>query len=189
MTAFGEQAADWAEGRWWQWRAVVLLFLTWDGVRHLKDPEAGGLFGGITFGVHELGHLIFAYFGEFMTIAGGSLNQLLIPIGAGLLFYYYRDFFGISGAGFWLASSLMDLARYIGDARSFDLDLLSFGENGVHDWAWLLGRLGLLPYDTRIAAVTRAAGALVLVGSVVLGAWLCIKMWAAVSAARQGASP
>lgn len=183
-TGFFGEAAAWCQGRWWQWRVPVLLLLAWDGQRHLNDPEAGGLFAGITFGVHEFGHLLFAFFGEFMAVFGGSLNQLLIPVTAGALLYYHRDFFGLAGAGAWLASSLMDLARYIGDARSFDLDLVSFGEGGQHDWAWLLGRLGLLPSDTRIAAVTRGAGALTLVASIGFGGWLCIKMW---RVARQAA--
>lgn len=173
---FFAEAADWCWGRWWQWRAALLLLLAWDGVRHLADPDVGGLFAGITFGVHELGHLLFAFLGEFMAVLGGSLNQILVPVAAGALLYRHRDYFGIAGAGAWLASSLIDLARYIGDARSFDLDLLSFGEGGQHDWAWLLGRLGLLPYDVRIAAVTRGAGVVILAGSISFGVWLCIKM-------------
>jgi hypothetical protein len=185
---FGEAAA-WCQGRWWQWRLPVLVWLAWDGQRHLRDPEAGGLFAGITFGVHELGHLVFAFFGEFMTVLGGSLMQLLIPVAAGALLYHHRDFFGLAAAGAWLASSLMDLARYIGDARSFDLDLLSFGEGGQHDWAWLLGHTGFLPYDTRIAAFTRGAAAVALTVSVLFGVWLCIKMWRAGRQAGLSASP
>jgi hypothetical protein len=71
----------------------------------------------------------------------------------------------------------MDLARYIADARTFELDLVGFGEDAQHDWAWLLSRLDLLPYDTRVAAVTRGAGALILLLSLLFGGWLCIKMW------------
>lgn len=178
-------AAEWCVGRWWQWRAVLLALLGWDGVSHFRDPEAGGLFAGITFGVHEFGHLFFGFAGEFMTVLGGSLMQLLIPIGAGLLMYYYDDFFGIAGAGAWLSSSLFDLARYIGDARSLELDLVGFGDNPQHDWAWLLGQMGALDQDTRLAGLTRLIGMAVLVGSLWFGGWLCLRM----RAARSGASP
>lgn len=158
----------------------MLGVLAWDGFRHLRDPEAGGLFAGITFGVHELGHMVFAFLGEFMGIAGGSLNQVLIPLGAGALFYHYRDYFGISGAGAWLASSLLDLARYVADARSFDLDLVGLGEDPQHDWAYLLGRFDILGYDTRIAAVIRAIALVCLLGTLLYGAWLCSRMrWTA----------
>lgn len=176
VSTFFSDAGDWARGRWWHWRVPVLLLLAWDGQRHLRDSEAGGLFGGITFGVHELGHLVFAPLGEFMTILGGSLAQVLVPVGAAWLMLHYRDYFGLAGAGAWLASSLVNLSRYVGDARSFDLDLVGFGEDAVHDWAWLLGRLDLLPYDTRLAALTRGAGGLVLVASLGFGAWLCWRM-------------
>jgi len=134
------------------------------------------LFAGITFGSHEFGHLFFAFFGEFMTVLGGSLMQLLIPIGAGALLLYSGDFFGLSAAGAWFASSLLDLARYVGDARSLELDLVGFGDDPQHDWAWLLGQLGGLQYDTRIAAVLRALAALLLCGSMLFGLWLCLQM-------------
>ncbi len=189
MRSFFHQAGSWARGRYWQWRVPLLIVLAWDGHRHLKDPDAGGLFAGITFGVHELGHLFFAPFGEFMAILGGSLTQLLIPVGAGLLFLHYRDFFGLTGAGAWLASSLIDLARYIGDARTFDLDLVGFGEDAVHDWAWLLGRFDALHYDTRIAALTRGGAAVLLLGSLVFGAWLCWGMRAGARGAEEISRP
>jgi hypothetical protein len=176
MAGFFADARQWAGGRWWQWRVPLLFLLAWDGHRHLQDPDAGGLFAGITFGAHEFGHLLFAFFGEFMTVAGGSINQLLIPVGAGLLLYHYRDYFGIAVTGAWLSSSLMDLARYIGDARAQELDLVGFGEDPQHDWAWLLSRFGALAYDTRFAAWTRGAGALILAISLVFGVWVCLQM-------------
>jgi len=176
MAGFFAEAREWAGGRWWQWRAPLLLFLAWDGARHLRDPDAGGLFAGITFGVHELGHLVFAFFGEFMAVAGGSLNQLLIPIGTGFLLYHYRDYFGIAVAGVWLSSSLLDLARYIGDARAQELDLVGFGEEPQHDWTWLLGQFNALGADTRIAGLTRGAGLVVLLLSLGFGGWVCLQM-------------
>jgi hypothetical protein len=176
VAGFFADARDWARGRWWHWRASLLLFLAWDGARHLRDPEAGGLFAGITFGVHELGHLLFAVFGEFMAVAGGSLNQLLIPLGAGFLLYYHRDYFGIAVAGAWLSSSLMDLAQYIGDARAQELDLVGFGEDPQHDWAWLLSQFHALGSDLRIAAGVRGAGLLLLLLSLGFGVWVCLQM-------------
>jgi hypothetical protein len=153
------------------------------------DPQISGLFGGITFGVHEFGHLLFAAFGEVMTVLGGSLAQLLVPIGAGALLYHHRDYFGVAAAGAWLASSLIDLARYVGDARAFDLDLIGFGEDAVHDWAWLLGRFGMLPYDTTLAGLLRGAAILLLVVSLLFGTWLCRRMWATTRAGRVGPAP
>lgn len=176
MAGFFADAREWAAGRWWQWRLLLLLFLAYDGTRHLKDPEAGGLFAGITFGVHEFGHLLFAFFGEFMTALGGSLNQLLIPVGAAVLFWYYRDYFGIAVAGTWLGSSMLDLARYVADARAQELDLVGFGEDPQHDWTYILGRLHWLQYDLRIAGVLRALALLLLLASLGFGVWVLLQM-------------
>jgi hypothetical protein len=176
MTNFIADARAWAQGRWWWWRMLLLLFFAWDGLKHLRDPEAGGIYAGITFGVHEFGHLLFAFGGAMLTALGGSLNQLLIPIGAIALMVYYRDYFGIAIAGTWLSSSLLDLARYVADARSQDLDLVGFGEDPVHDWGYLLGQWGMLPADHQIAAGLRLAALLILLGSVGFGVWVCLLM-------------
>lgn len=171
---------DYARGRWWQWRLPLLLFLGWDVLGQARGGlEAPSLFSGITFGAHELGHLFFSFGGEFLTIAGGSLLQLLVPIGAAALLYHHRDYFGIAVAGLWLASSLLDMATYIADARAFELDLLGFGEGGGHDWAWILGRLHVVQHDLRIAGMVRGAGMILLIGCLAGGAWLCMKMWSA----------
>jgi hypothetical protein len=171
--------AEYAQGRWWWWRLPLLLLLAADVFGQLRDHTNPSLFAGITFGAHEFGHLFFAFGGEFLGIAGGSLMQLLVPVGAAALLYRHRDYFGITIAAVWLASSLIDLAVYIADARAFDLDLLGFGDGAGHDWAWLLGRWHLLPYDLQIAGVVRGSGTLLLLAAVGAGSWLCIKMWGA----------
>lgn len=185
MHRFFADAREWAAGRWWHWRLLLLLFLSWDAARHLRDPEAGGLFAGITFGVHEFGHLLFAFFGQFMTVLGGSLNQLLIPIATAALFWHYRDYFGIGVAGMWLGSSMLDLARYVADARVQELDLVGFGEDPQHDWTFLLGQLHALQYDTRLAGVLRAAALLVLLGALGFSVWVLLQM----AVRREGPPP
>lgn len=185
MSQILDDVRDWATGRWWWWRALLLLFFGWDGVRHLRDPEEGGIFAGVTFGVHEFGHLLFAFGGEFLTALGGSLNQLLIPLGAIALMYHYRDYFGIAIAGTWLSSSLLDLARYVADARTQELDLVGFGEDPQHDWAYILGEWGMLGSDLRIAAALRVLALVLLLTSLGFGAWVCWSM----TARRAGPEP
>lgn len=168
---------EYASGRWWHWRLPLLALLGVDVFGQLRDYQNPSLFAGITFGAHEFGHLFFSFGGEFMTVAGGSLMQLLLPVAVAALLYHHRDYFGIAIAGVWLASSLFDLAVYVADARAFDLDLLGFGDGAGHDWAWLLGHFHVLQHDQRIAAVLRGGGMLILLVSLGVGGWLCIKMW------------
>ncbi len=163
---------EWAWGRSWTWRLPVLLWVLWSGIRQLRDPDYRSLFAGILFGVHELGHLVFAALGQWAGVAGGSFAQLALPVACGIFFLTKREYFGTVICGAWLAISMADLARYIADARALQLDLVSFGEQAIHDWNYLLGRAGLLGQDLAIAHATRALATVLLVASGSAGAWL-----------------
>jgi|SRR5450759_2861732 len=173
-----DDARAWCEGRSWHWRAAVLLLLAWQAIIPFGDSEGFHLFRGITFGAHEFGHLFFAVFGgEWLSIAGGSLMQLAVPIGAAAIMRHYRDWFGVAACGLWLASSFADLAPYIADARAMELDLVSFSpDGGEHDWNYLLGHAGMLMRDQAVARIDRFAGFVVLVASLLLALWLLRQM-------------
>lgn len=181
---FKDDAADWAQGRWWLPRLFLLLYLAYAAFQHFRDPEFSTfLFGGVTFGIHELGHVIFSPLGEFLGIAGGSLAQVLAPILAGVTFLYWqrdgepqRDYFALAVAGFWLSFSLHNLALYVGDARRQLLPLLGLSSDPIHDWAYLLGRLGLLSYDLRLAGLIRLAAILISLAALLFAAWLLKRM-------------
>ena len=161
------------------WRTPLLLWLGYTGFRHLADADYFSLFSGITFGAHEFGHLAFAFFGEVLAVAGGSLMQLLVPIGAGALLASRRDWFGVVFTACWLSVSMTDLARYVGDAQAQELPLVSMSpDGGEHDWYWLLDRFDLLRCDTRIAAGITQAAALVLLSALAAGAWICLRFLA-----------
>ncbi|HSS47215.1 MAG TPA: hypothetical protein VLL03_07370, partial [Burkholderiales bacterium] len=82
LRAFREEIENWCQGRIWYGRALLLLWLAWIGVEHLRDPLYSSLFGGLNLGIHEAGHLLFRFFGfEFLMVAGGTLLQLAAPVG------------------------------------------------------------------------------------------------------------
>ncbi len=173
-----DDARDWCAGRAWHWRAAVTVLLGWQAIIAFRDPEGVHLFRGITFGAHELGHLLFSLSGsEWLAVAGGSAMQFLVPVGAMAIMRHYRDWFGVAMCGLWLASSAADLAPYIADARAMDLDLVSFSEDGaVHDWNYLLGKPGLLAKDQAIARLDRFAGFVAFIASLVFAGWLLLQM-------------
>jgi len=97
--------------------------------------------------IHEAGHVLLRPFGEFMTILGGSLFQLALPFAIGVAFIVKQhDNFGAAIGVWWASVSLMDLSPYIYDALHPQLVLLggSTGEDGPHDWIYLLSALGRL---------------------------------------------
>ena len=173
-----DDAAEWSEGRLWQWRVPLLAALAWIGVRHLAEPGYWSIFMGLTLALHEIGHILFAPFGEMMSVAGGSLTQLLAPMAAALVLRRQRDWFGVAVAGCWLAFSLANLAVYIGDARAGELPLVSVGESDevIHDWSYLLDAAGWLHLDASFARLARVLSGGVLGASVLFGGWLCRRM-------------
>lgn len=150
-----EEIDEWCTGRDWRWRAVLLAVLVWQATVPLRNAEAGDVFRGIDFGAHEFGHLFFSLLGsEWLAVAGGSIMQLLVPIGAAVVMIATpnKDWFGAVCCGTWLAASLAELAPYIADARAQELDLVSFSpDGGGHDWHYLLAHAGWLKHDLGVA--------------------------------------
>jgi hypothetical protein len=117
---------------------------------------------------HEAGHIIFSPFGQFMTILGGSLMQIVIPlICAGTFLWQQDDRFGASVCLWWAGESLMDLAPYINDARELRLMLLGGPADAVegHDWEAILTSLGWLHLDHTLARGAWWTAAIVMVGA------------------------
>lgn len=124
---------------------------------------------------HEAGHVVFMPFGEWMTILGGTLGQLLMPlVMAGALLFARQDPFGASVGTWFLGVSLLDVAPYMVDALHPQLMLLSgtTGEEGGHDWIYLFDSMGLLARAQAIGGVTHKLGALVILASLAWGAWV-----------------
>jgi hypothetical protein len=116
---------------------------------------------------HEAGHVFFAFLGEFIGILGGSLMQVLIPAGIVAYFVWHRQPYSAAVTLFWVAQSLFNVSVYVKDARAQALPLLG-GEETLHDWHYILGRLGLLNWDQTVGTVIYLAG-LVLLGASVGG--------------------
>lgn len=176
LSDFGEEIRQWCRGRSWIWRAPLVLYFAWAQWRMLRDPFAGDLFSGITLGVHELGHLLFTWAPMFVSVAAGSFVQVAAPVGAGFVFVRQRDWFGVTVAAAWLSSSLHGLAAYVGDARSRDLPLVGLFPDPVHDWAYLLGKLGIPTWDHGLAALLRLASAGIGLAAIAAGGWMCWEM-------------
>lgn len=162
-------------------RVLVFLLLVWWGWQFITTPLETIYTGEsflhlINLPFHEAGHLIFMPFGRFMTILGGSLGQILMPlICLGTFLTKTRDPFGGSVALWWTAENFMDVAPYINDARAMDLILLggfTGKEVDAHDWNNLLTMLGWLQYDHGLAKVAYGIGTVLMLVSLLWGAAL-----------------
>ena len=60
----------------------------------------------------------------------------------------------------------MEISVYVKDARALELPLVGGGE---HDWAYILGELGLIHRDQAIGDVIFAIGVLLFIISITVG--------------------
>ncbi len=171
------RAAAWAEGRNGWVRLPLLLWFAWIFSRHLRDPDYQSLFGGLDLAIHEAGHIVFGPLGDFMAVAGGTILQLAAPLIAGFLFLRQRDWFAIAVAGCWLSLNLFDVARYASDARAQELPLVSpTSGDPIHDWGYMLGRIGMLHHDLAIARALRGLAIATMLAGLAAGGWLVWRM-------------
>lgn len=160
----------------WIPRALLLAYFAYVGVRHLREEEYGSLFGGINLAIHEAGHLVFGFLGEWVMVAGGTILQCAVPLVATWLLLRQGDWFALPVGGFWEATNLYNVATYMGDARAQVLPLVTIGGGEptvAHDWTYLLESVGLLDHDTQLATALRGLAFLLLWGSIALGGWMC----------------
>ncbi len=144
---------------------TYVFFLVW-GLRLINSPmndQMMSFMHNINLPMHEAGHIIFSFLGDFMGVLGGTLMQLIMPaVVAGAFLLKNRDAFGASIGLWWLGQSFMDSAPYINDARAGELMLLGgvTGKEapGYHDWENILGRLGWLQYDHLLATISFTLG-------------------------------
>lgn len=123
---------------------------------------------------HEAGHVIFGFFGEFIGILGGSLMQVLIPAIVVGYFFLHQQHYSAAVSLFWVAQSLFNLSVYVRDARAQVLPLLG-GEDTLHDWNYILGRLHLLPWDRALGNLVYLVGLAVLIGSALGGLYYSLE--------------
>jgi hypothetical protein len=169
---------EWCRGRWWIPRLLFLFWFAYMLVRYIADPAYRAIFGALNLAIHEIGHILWSPFGEFMGFLGGSLTQCLAPLVSMLLFYRQRDFFAIAFCFGWLSTNLHEVSVYIDDARTQALPLVTpGGGEPMHDWFYLLNRLGLLQMDHAIAFMVRGLGVLSMLVFLVVGGYQCWLMF------------
>lgn len=133
-----------------------------DSILHLPD---------LVF--HEAGHVLFGFFGRFMTVLGGSLFQFLVPVILAVSFLRQRNQYAAAVCTWWAGQNLVDVAPYIADARALQLILLG-GHTGAevegHDWEFLLTQLGWLHLDRTLGLAAFRIGLGLMIGAIVWGA-------------------
>ncbi len=125
------------------WLSVLLGFLA---VYFVVDRGHFTFVDGADLFLHRVGHTVFAFFGEFLRNAGGTVSQIVIPtlVVFGFMKGDYRP--GVQVSLFWLGHNMINISVYASDARR---QISSMGaRDKVHDWNYMLEILDLLRYDS-----------------------------------------
>ena len=139
-------------------RLALTVALALYAIPLMRHPDAGSFLDGIDLAIHETGHLVFGPFGEVIMFAGGTLFQLIVPAAFVVYFALRHDRHAATVPLWWIGQNFWNISVYVRDARAQELPLVGGGE---HDWAFLLGRFGLLAYDQGIGRGVHALGTLV----------------------------
>lgn len=181
-----DQLAFWARAGAW---CALALWALWFASNGIDWELIGGSFlHMIILPFHEFGHVLFMPFGRFMTTLGGSLFQVLMPLGLMAAFILkQRDTFGASVMLWWTGQSLVDLSPYVADAVYRVLPLVGGGGEEGHDWGNLLTTMNLLDHTQLLARLCFGAGVLVMFAGLAWGALLLRLQYAKMQSAQHGA--
>jgi hypothetical protein len=159
-------------------RIVCIAGLFLLGVRlafiPLSDPQSETSFllntmHAVNLVFHEAGHLLFGFLGEFITVLGGTMLQLIVPIVFTVYFILWRqDSFAAATTFWWFGENFIDIAPYVYDAPDLNLVLLGghTGKEGPHDWEYILSTLGLIEHGHAIAWIIWGLGCLIMLSAV-----------------------
>ena len=124
--------------------------------------------------VHEGGHNLFRWFGPTLALWGGTLLQWLVPFLLAAYFFVEGQTSGFVFSLFFFFENWLYTATYMADARAQILPLVTTGnaEFAEHDFFRIFTDLGVLQYDTTIAAVVRLLG---WCGMIAVVLWFALK--------------
>jgi hypothetical protein len=136
-----------------------------------KTEFKWNILDGVNLLIHEAGHTIFMFFGEFIHVLGGSFFQVFVPAVFVFYFLYFRrEYYSGSLLLFWLGQSVLNLSVYVGDSIRQELPLLG-GDNSIHDWNYILSKLGLLRQTYHIATGFYDIGFFIIITAIVLSCY------------------
>src|ERR1017187_2332234 len=148
-----QPVSRWAVGAW-------LVFYAWFLLYAFRMHGAYLFIDSANLVVHEGGHMLFSWFGSTLCLWGGTVLQWTVPFLLAAYFFHQRQVTAFVFCLFFFFENWLYTATYMADARAMVLPLVTAGDSDFveHDWNTIFSSLGVLQYDTTIAAVVRTLG-------------------------------
>jgi hypothetical protein len=122
--------------------------------------------------IHEAGHPLVGILSNRLAVYGGTIFQLAFPLAVAVHFHRRGHAPGTAAGTVWLGENLLNVARYMADARAQELPLVGGGD---HDWTEIFSRWHILHLDTRVAGLTRFVAAVLMAWAI----WWLYRQWRA----------
>ena len=133
--------------------SLLSLYVLW---QHLFTADRWVfLLDHATLAIHEAGHPIVGIFSSRLAVYGGTIFQILFPLLFVHHFWRQRQSLGYTASWLWLGASVLNVARYMKDARAQELPLVGGGD---HDWTEIFSRWNVLASDVRIGGLFSLLG-------------------------------
>lgn len=158
-------------------KLIFAVFLSLYFLFIAYTPLMGSFLDLVDLPLHEFGHILFSQFGQFISVAGGSLFQIVAP--AIFVGYFWRDekYYSAAIVLFWVGQSILNVYVYAQDAVVMKLVLLgglTGSEGGFHDWNYLLTETGLIGSTKAIAGLIRFLGTLTILSAIIASVYYSI---------------
>lgn len=128
----------------------------------------------INLPIHEFGHLFLFFLGDFISILGGSLFQIIIPLSFSIYFLMAKDLFALGITNLWLGQSTLSVAHYMWDGKLRLLPLIT-GNEDTHDWYNLLSMMGILNYSPFLGKTTAFFSSLFIIANIIFCFYIVFK--------------
>jgi hypothetical protein len=158
-------------------KLIFAVFLSIYFLSVAYAPMMGSFLDLVDLPIHEFGHILFSQFGQFISVAGGSLFQVVVPAIFVGYFWLNEKYYSAAIVLFWVGQSILNVYVYAQDAVVMKLVLLgglTGSEGGFHDWNYLLTETGLLRSTKAIAGLIRFLGTLTILSALIASVYYSI---------------
>ena len=123
--------------------------------------------------IHEAGHTFFGFTGNrTLTILGGSLNEILLPVIILAFFIFNKMAKGTQFGFYLLGSAWISVAFYAADGAQRQLPLIANLGRESHDWGNLLRQWDMLEQAGTIGLIFASIGILCYLIALLVPLWM-----------------
>lgn len=143
------------------YKTIISIVIFFYCIYYLNTLEGWHFIDSVDLVIHEAGHVLFSFFGDFLMIAGGTLLQIIIPMVFAGYFFLRGEHFSGSLLLYWLGLNLFNISMYAGDALKMQLPLLT-GDKDGHDWNQMLFMVNQIKHTELISNIILGIGVLII---------------------------